>query len=816
MRILSFILALSITLGFCFFLGMEKPLGQPLPPIGHFFSPFSGFWQNAGHSDEFSLSNKDFGALKGNVRVVFDRRLVPHIFAENEADAMFVQGYVTARYRLWQMDFATRAASGRLAEVVGEAALPRDIQQRRKGMVRAAENALAAWEKSSEEHKLIQSYTDGINAYIEKLSPQAYPLEFKMLNYSPEPWSPLKSALMFKSMAETLCYSNSDLEAQNALEFWGKAQFDFLYPDYNPRQSPVIPSGTPWNFTPMQKDTTSSSPAMIGDLLTYKLLPESPEGIGSNNWAVSGSRTKSGFPILCNDPHLTLSLPSIWYEVQVHTPEYQAYGVSIPGLPGIVIGFNQQQAWGVTNVGHDVLDWYRMVWMDDEKTRYLVDDKTLSVEIVEELIRIKGKKEAHLERVKYTLWGPVVYEDPLSPYRDLAMRWIAHEVQDEKPFYEIGTFLRLGKATSFKDYETALHQYESPAQNFVMANRNGDIAIRVNGKFPLKSKGQGRFIEDGSSSSRAWKQFIPMSQVPAVRNPPNGFVSSANQISTDSTYPYYYHSEKFDEYRGRILNHLLEQGRELTTTDMMKLQNNNRSMLAEDALPVLLKLTEDKLLTQDEFKWKNRLGKWNFEFQKDTKEPIIFVEWMETVHRLTFDELYELPDSIPMLKPRTFRLLDLLTLSPDHPIFDQKTTSKKETAGDIVVMAFKEAVSKWKENEADPNYNWAKYKGTDIMHLARIPAFSHMDLPVGGFGEALNAIKKTQGPSWRVIVEMGPELRAYGIYPGGQSGHPSSKYYDNRISAWMKGDYEELFVMKAANDRSNPIWFEVNFLNKQN
>lgn len=814
MRVLTFLLALITTAVLVFFLGMEKPFGKPLPPIGNFFSPFTGFWQNAGFGDAFSLKGDEFESLEGNARVFFDERLVPHIFADNETDAMFVQGYVTAYYRLWQMDFAARAAAGRLAEVVGAPALPRDIQQRRKGMLRAAENALAAWEKSSEELRLIESYTAGINAYIKSLSKEEYPLEFKLLNYKPEPWSALKSALMFKSMAETLCYSNSDLEAQNALEFWGKEQFEFLYPDYNPKQSPVIPNNTPWNFQAISVDTSRSSPVMIGELLKYKLLPESPAGIGSNNWAVSGSKTQSGYPILCNDPHLTLSLPSIWYEVQVHTPEYQAYGVSIPGLPGIVIGFNQEQAWGVTNVGHDVLDWYRMTWMNEDKTSYLVDDQTKSVDIVEEVIQVKGQSEPHREMVKYTIWGPVVYEDPQSPYRDLAMQWIAHEVQEEKPFYEIGTFLRLGKAKSFKDYETALKHYESPAQNFIMANRQGDIAIRVNGKFPIKTKGQGRFVEDGSNSARAWKQFIPMEQVPAVHNPPQGFVSSANQVSTDPTYPYYYHSEKFDDYRGRILNRILEESRQLTVEDMMRIQNDNRSILAEEALPILLELIENKSLTPDEFKWKNKLNNWNLEFAKESREPVLFVEWLEATHRLAFDEIYALPDSIPMLRPRNFRLLELITQSPEHQVFDRKDTPEKETAIDIVQFAFKEAVAKWKEYEADSNYNWASHKSTDIMHLARIPAFSHLDLAVSGYGEALNAIKQTQGPSWRVIVELGPELKAYGIYPGGQSGHPGSKYYDNRIEAWMKGKYDELFVMKSAEDRANPILFEVNFQKK--
>ncbi|HRK82321.1 MAG TPA: penicillin acylase family protein [Saprospiraceae bacterium] len=815
MRFVSFFLAAILSAALLFVLAWPQPFGKPLPPVGKFFSPFGGFWKNAAQGDVFTLDGSAFEQLKAPVTVVFDERLVPHVFAENETDAVFAQGYVTARYRLWQMDFATRAAAGRLSEVVGEKALDRDRGQRRKGMLMAARNAVAAWEKSPEEMALVEAYTNGVNAYIQSLAPADYPLEFKLLDYAPEPWTPLHSALMMKNMAETLCFRSDDLAAYNSLQMWGREMFDFLHPSYNPKQSPIIPAGTPWNFKPIEARPDSiPSPIMMGDLLPYPLLPQSPSGIGSNNWAVSGKKTASGHPILSNDPHLTLSLPSIWFEMQIHAPEYQAYGVTIPGLPGIVIGFNDQQAWGVTNVGHDVVDWYRIAWMDDEKTRYLLDNEQQTVEVAEEVIEVKGWKEPHIEKVKHTVWGPIVYEDPDSPYRDLAMHWIAHEVQEKMDFYELGAFYRLGQAKTHQQYTEALRNFENPAQNFVMANNTGDIAIRVNGKFPIKTRDQGRFVQDGSSSANDWAGFIPMDQIPQILNPERGFVSSANQASTDQTYPYYYNSEGFDDYRGRIINRTLEEKNGMTVKDMMALQNDNRSILAEEALPLLLKLLDRNGLSPEERTWVGWLEKWDLHFNAGEKAPMVFSEWLRQTHRRAFDEIYVLEDSIPLLKPENWRLLELLEQAPDHIIFDQKGTPAKETAAQIVTAALHDVAEEWAAKFSESDYNWATHKSTDIMHLARIPAFSKMDLNVGGYGDAPNAIKGTTGPSWRVVVELGPEVKAWGIYPGGQSGHPGSRYYDNRILPWMKGEYDELYIMKRPDERSKPELFGVVFSKK--
>ena len=515
MRLLKFFLTLVLTLLLIIFCNWHQPFDLPFPPLGKMINPFDGFWQNAEPVATPPDQQLDFPQLEGPVKIRMDNRLVPHIFAGTLEDAIFAQGYITAKYRLWQMDISVRSAGGTLSEILGETTLNRDKRQRRKGMLWAAENALAAWERNPEGRRLIHAYTNGVNAYLQDLAPEDYPIEYKLLNYKPEPWSPLKSALFFKAMAETLSTYEEDLEASNTLQHLGREQFDFLFPEWKADQSPVIPASVVWDFenTPpevIEEEAEEPAPIMIGEALPARSIPKPAPLIGSNNWAVSGQRTANGSPILCNDPHLTLSLPSIWFEVQLHTPDVNVYGVSLPGLPGVIIGFNENIAWGLTNVGQDVLDWYRIDWTDESKEKYLLDGKETPADLRVELFRVRGRKEPVMDTVRYTIWGPVVYESPSSEYADMAMRWIAHDTPAEKPFYELGTFVQLAKAKNYNDYQKALAGYDNPGQNFVFASKQGDIAITVNGKFPVKDPQQGRFVQDGSRSANAWSGDDPI------------------------------------------------------------------------------------------------------------------------------------------------------------------------------------------------------------------------------------------------------------------------------------------------------------------
>jgi len=235
MRILSFLVALTFTIGLTYLLNNpinKKP--RPIPAIGKLLNPFTGFWNNAEAVDQFKDQSFTFDALSGKAEVLYDEQLIPHIFADNLQDAFYIQGFITAKHRLWQMDISTRAASGRLSEVMGALTLNNDKLQRRRGMVFGAENTLKGWKENTADFKNLQSYTAGVNAYIQALRPRDYPIEFKLLGYEPEEWTPLKSALFIKSMAQSLCMRENDLESTNALSIFGQETFDFLYPEQNP------------------------------------------------------------------------------------------------------------------------------------------------------------------------------------------------------------------------------------------------------------------------------------------------------------------------------------------------------------------------------------------------------------------------------------------------------------------------------------------------------------------------------------------------------------------------------------------------------
>ncbi|MBK8442385.1 MAG: penicillin acylase family protein [Sphingobacteriales bacterium] len=810
--------------------------GKPLPAVGKLFNPFSGFW-NSGESAKALKGSQtyDFPELTGKVTVVYDERLVPHIFAENTADALFVQGYVTAQHRLWQMDFATRAAAGRISEVIGEAAVNFDKEKRRKGMVYAAQNAVEVWKKDAAAYTLVEQYSAGVNAYIQQLAPKDYPVEYKILDYAPEAWSPLKTALFFKSMAETLCSEETDAEASNTLRYFGKPIFDFLYPEYFPQQSPVVPDQNEWkNYRSLNIPDSTALPAVKA--AAYRSLPAADFNIcafgnsdnpylnsniddflqqkdmhaGSNNWAVAAWKTKNGNPILCNDPHLQLSLPAIWYEIQIHTPQSNAYGVSLPGIPGIIIGFNEYIAWGETNLEHDVSDWYNIQWKNAARNSYIIDGQEKPVQWVVERIAVRGKKEALIDSVRYTQWGPVVYEDSSNIHQNMALHWLAHEKSNAN---ELVAFVELAQAKNYNDYVKAIGKFGSPPQNIVFACKDGDIALTVQGQLPIKNEEQGRFVQAGNDSKNAWHGFIPNEQLPRLKNPERGFVSSANQHSTTPDYPYYYNGG-FDHYRGRYLNRRLAEMDSITVDDMKRLQTDAHSIKAEEALPLLMQFLEPARLDAAEKPYAEMLQGWNYSYEADKVAPIIFETWFDEYYKMLWDENLSVRDTLSILMPETYTAIALLRDHPQHFFFDTKATPVQETAKDIVTLSFKSAVkiiTDWKTANPQKNLNWAEYRNTHIPHLAKIEAFSEENIQCNGTKTALNAVQTEWAPSWRMVVELGNPIKAWGVYPGGQSGNPFSSYYRNFVDTWSKGEYYELNFWKSPEDAKDKVLMQQNF-----
>ncbi len=757
-----------------------------IPPLGPFFSPSEGFWQNVLHLDQPLDKLIDEMPVEGTV--VFDERMVPHIFAQNISDAYFIQGYVHAMHRLWQMDFSTRAAEGRISEIIGEKALEFDKNKRRKGMGESAKASIEYWKKFPEKYKLIQSYADGFNAYLKTLNVASLPIEYKLLNYQPEMWSPYRSSLFHKNMAEILCGRDNDVELTNAKLFFGE-EFDYFFTEIDSLTDPVIPKNTRWNFS---TDSTTKSLSILHSEYINWQRETNATGIGSNNWAVGPGKSKTGNAILCNDPHLFLTLPSIWYEQQIITPEINVYGVTFPGVPGVIIGFNKSISWGVTNAGWDVMDWYKIKWRDSTFTEYLLDGQWKRIDKRIETIKVKGKPDVQ-DTVLVTHWGPVVFNDEEHKKFGLAMHWI---IQDPVEQFEFATFTDLNQGTSLSDYKNAIKQFTYPAQNMAFASVNGDIALKVQGNMPLKRNQQGRFVLDGSDSRNQWQGFLKNELNPYCENPERGFISSANQRSTDLSFPNYYNNGDFRDYRGFLINRILNKKNDWSVDDMKKLQYNCYSLRAETALPFMLQALDSSKLTGLSYNIYEELKSWNYNYDSNRISPVYFEYWFQSFYRMVWDEITMDSSMKAVALPSDQRTIEFMKADPDHLYFDYKNSGNIEDAKTLIQMAFDTLVlfcSKELKSK-----DWADYKDASIVHLTRIPAFGKYHIRTSGTKDVINAHNKSEGPSWRMIVELKKGgITAYGIYPGGQSGHPGSKYYDQMISDWSQGKYYDLQILNA-------------------
>jgi penicillin amidase len=789
--------------------------GNRVPPLGRFLDPFEGFWQNDEHDDTKVFTAYDIPGLKAEVTVEFDSLMIPHIFASNDEDLYLTQGYVTAMHRLWQMEFQTHAAAGRISEIIGpgrdSTVLNFDRSQRRLGMVSGAEHALKSMEENPLSKMIVEQYTAGINHYIQSLSYRTLPFEYKLLDYKPEPWTHIKCALLLKNMAQTLNMSEKDMEMTNALKLFGKETVDLLYPDDEGVGDPIVDNTGKWKFKPITLDTV---PFALPDELVDipKKIPVANPNNGSNNWAVAGSKTATGSPILCGDPHLDLSLPSIWYAIQLHAPGVNVMGASLPGAPGVIIGFNDSVAWSVTNAQRDVVDWFKIKFTDETKSQYLLDGKSVATKKVIEAFKVRGT-EVFYDTVLYTTWGPVTYDKSFTnrDHEYYSFRWISHDKSDE-----IITFHKLNRARNHDDYMSALDYFSIPAQNFVFASVSGDVAMRIQGKYPVRRKNEGKFVLDGSKSTDGWQAFIPNEQNVMYKNPERGFVSSANQYPADPTYPYYVTGKSFEAYRNRRINQVLQQSSKITVEDMMKLQSDNFNLKASECVPAFLKHLDSTKFTTEELTAFQVLKSWDFMNDKESLGASYFEAWWTNLLPLIWDEMDD--PKYSLAKPTSYTTIKLIKEKPDLTFFDLKSTPEKETATEILRQSFSSGVKQinaWineRPVQGDDDKGtrvtlprWADYKDSYMRHLLRIEPLN-IHVRAGGNGGIVNAHSRTNGPSWRMVVSLEKSgIKAWGVYPGGQSGNPGSKHYSDMIERWTNGQHFSLSFMKQPSNANNQL-----------
>ena len=782
-KISGLLIAVLVSLGIFF---LNKPIGDT-PAIGKFLSPTHGFWKNTSVKDHHNTV-MELKCLTGIATVVYDEIGIPHIFADNEEDLLYAQGYVEASDRLWQMEFITHAAAGRLTELVGEKALDLDKFSRRIGIVRAAKNSLEEMNKNPISKMVMESFTAGVNAYIQQLKKSALPVEYKLIGYEPELWTPLKCALLMKYMAKDLTYYDTDIENTNALKAFGEEVYKKLYPDFPPPAlDPIIPVNTKWNFKSVDSFSLKSS-TNLADAFYKKPYKEfySNKFYGSNNWCINGTKTKSGKPILCGDPHLNLNLPSIWYAVQLHCPTLNAEGVTIPGAPGIIIGHNDSIAWSVTNSSRDVLNNYAVEYSPDKK-KYKLGNDFVPFEYDVQVYKIKGGKEI-TDSIRLTKVGAVVYDEHYGETND--RKHIATYWRAEEPSNDLMAFYYLNHAKNHQDYLKALNYYSCPGQNFIYADVNNNIAIKQQGNFMLRTKyGDGSFVTPLANVDLAkLKASIPAEQNPYILNPVRGFCSSANQNPVDANYPYLTNGH-YENYRNRVINSVLSTAVNYTWKDMAVLQNNNLSLLAKEVLPALLENVTGNN-TESSNKILGALKSWNYEANANLSAPSYFYKFWSYIEESTYDEMIVSNSSFSL--PENYVTANLILKEPDFILFDIKNTLSIETAKEVIQTAFQKTVAFFEEyqNNKNNSTSWRHYKNTSITHLARLNAFSINDIPIGGYNNIVNATSEGAGPSWRMIIDFanGKPL-CYGVYPGGQSGDPGGKGFTELIDKWSKGEH---------------------------
>jgi len=798
MRTFKIILSFVVTLALTFVLNTK--IGST-PPLGKFLSPFHGFWQNAENERLSVPEHLELEGLQAPVKVHFDDMLIPHIFAENEHDLYMVQGYITAYHRLWQMEMQQFKTAGRLSELLGPDLLDKDRELRRSGMAEGARLSQELMMKEEPEaYANVTAYAEGVNAYISSLSYKDYPIEYKFLDYAPENWTPFKTFLQLKQMANDLSRDERDLEHTNALKIWGAEVFDILYPERLPDLDPIMPTGTKWEFDPLVPDQPTGTYPLLA---TRGEISKPNPQYGSNSFVVNGNKTANGKTLLANEPDLGLNLPSIWYVAHLNSPEVNVMGSTLPGSPGVVLGFNDSIAWGFTNAKRDLVDWFSIEFRNSKREEYKYDNKWLKTKKVVEEIKVRGG-ETFYDTIIYTHYGPIAYDQAFQTDKkpiNLAMRWTAHD-----PSKEILALSLMNKAENYEDYVEAFSYYTGPPQNMSFASTTGDIAIWINGKFPVKWEGQGKFLLDGSNSTHEWGDYMPREHLYHVKNPKQNFVSSANQHPGDSTYPYYDYDYNWEYYRNRRINDRLKSMSNIKVKDMIQLQNDNFNYIASESLPMMLSSLDSMPLNLNEQAFYDQLSDWDYFNEADMTEPSMYQLWSNLLYKKIWDEFED--QEVALYTPKIYNTIYLMTNKPDFEFFDDKSTSKIESAGDLMRISFREAADSlaiWEDKNGE--YPWYKFKNTSIKHLLGLPAFTKSEVKIGGGRHIVNAASERDGPSWRMVVELGDgKVEAWGIYPGSQTGNPGNPSYAEFVEKWANQKYEKLLFGKNVESNERIIF----------
>ncbi len=779
--------------------------------------------------------------LDGPVDVYRDSFGIPNIYAQTPHDLFFAQGYVTAQDRFWQMDFWRHIGSGRLSEMFGSSEVETDTFLRTMGWARIAQQELDAMDP--DEAALMQAYADGVNAYLADHKGSALSLEYavlKLLNsgYSPEPWQPLHTLTWGKAMAWNLGESrmNSEIEHAVLMKSFSPEQVAELFPPY-PADHPYIVNHLPLGTIPDSSTTevtgsqilTQLSPAFQDLSATMAkidtVLGPSGRGIGSNNWVISGSRTATGMPFLADDMHLAEQMPSIWYEVGLHCRTvgdacpYNVAGYSFAGVPGVIVGHNDNIAWGFTNVGPDVLDLYIEKINPDNPNQYEVNGKWVDMTLVKETINVAGGQPVDIT-VRYTRHGPVIWDTPeenqkvkdqwgieLPARFAISMRWTALE-----PANIFKAVFGYDRAKNWVEFREAASHFAVPSQNTVYADIEGNIAYQTPGNIPIRQPNHsGEYPVPGWTDEYEWQGYIPFDQLPYSYNPPEGYLVSANNYVVGADYPYNLTAEDYGFRAARIVQMIENAPGPIDAAYIQSMHGDDYNASAELMVPLLMKLDlQDTHLVEV----RNVLSSWDYQNRMDLAAPALYnVFWRALLARTFHDDLPK--DYWPDGGDAWFEIMRNLTRNPNSAWWDDRATSTVETMDDILAQAFTEAVTEVEQLLGKDSSRWAwgdlhtvtfHNQSLGVSGVGPIEAiFNRGQYKTAGGNSIVNATSWNAAepddtkayqvlwlPSERLIVDMSDLTATLSTNTTGESGHAYHANYANQIDMWRNIQYHPM------------------------
>lgn len=782
------VVAAAVTFGYLYVL--SHPIGH-VPALGHLLDPRQGVYDNARQAPYDKRSTLNLPILTAPVTVVRDQRGVPHIYASSNADAITALGYVVASDRLFQMDFLPRVARGRLSEVLGQESVAADRFLRSTGMNWGIEkNAQRIRRENGVEHDLVQWYASGVNAYINQTPAHELPIEFRLLGYRPEPYSLERVLGILQYMNYDLTYrTDNPMYSAVRTRIGGKA-FEKLYPLHSRLYTPIIPDQQAQSGTKPLIEAISAAPAKKVQWQRPSLVKaitggEVP-GKGSNNWAVQKDKSATGAPILAGDMHLQLSLPSIWYEVHLVTPTMNTYGVTVPGAPLPVEAFNETLGWTFTNTGADQIDHYALK-LDSAKTHYRYLNGWRKLRLVRDTIEVAGD-EPIIDTLRYSHWGPVMMSGP-DP---MAIQWTAH-----KPSATLKALWQMNRADSLSAFEAGLRDWDTPMQNVLYADTAGNLAIRSTGYLPTRAAGHGRGLLDGSSRIFEWTGRVPFEELPHAINPSQHYLASSNQQPTGKNYPYYLGHNWRDSYRSIRIDSLLQTKDGHTVEDIKNYQSDVHVVQRDLFVPFVDTL---RGLSPRARELRSLLVEWNGRAGKDRPEPTVFRTFLKVLKRMAWDELEGYP------VPEETQLVYLLNREPDSRWLDNKETPPLEDADALLKNAL-EATADTLTNRygwGAEHWRWGDHHKLILKHITSSEALrSFWEGPFSypGFSNTVSPaadLQVTHSASWRVVVDFSTSPpRGYGIYPGGQSGNPFSRWYNLHTDRYLRFGHYRLHNYKS-------------------